>query len=299
MDKFQAMTTFVAVAETGGLTAAARKLDVSPSVISRIISELEDHLGTRLLTRTTRIVRLTEAGTAFFDDCKRILTEVVEAELTAAGSHTRPQGHLSITAPVLFGKSYIMPIVAEYLERFPEVEIYSLFVDRVVNLVDEGVDIAVRIGELPDSSLQAVCIGGVRRILCAAPTYLEKYGIPTHPDQLADHLTVVASGISPSPEWRFLDNTKNTSVRLRPRLTTTTNDSAIEAAVAGVGITRLLSYQVASQLRDGTLRIVLADFEPPALPINIVHREGRHVTRKVRAFFDLAVDTLRSDDSLN
>jgi DNA-binding transcriptional LysR family regulator len=169
----------------------------------------------------------------------------------------------------------------------------------VVNLVDEGIDVAVRIGEMPDSTLQAIRVGRVRRVLCASPAYLKEHGTPRRPEDLTSHTAILASGISTTPEWRLDENGKQTVVRLQPRLTTTTNDAAITAAVAGFGITRLLSYQIAQHLRDGSLEIVLADFEPPALPIQVVHREGRHATQKVRAFLDLAIDTLRAHPSLN
>jgi DNA-binding transcriptional LysR family regulator len=253
----------------------------------------------RLLTRTTRVVRVTEVGTAYFEDCRRILGEVDDAELSATGTHSTPRGQLTITAPMLFGKYFVMPVVIEYLSRYPQADVNAWFIDRVVNLVDEGIDVAVRIGEMPDSTLQAIRVGRVRRVLCASPAYLKEHGTPRRPEDLTSHTAILASGISTTPEWRLDENGKQTVVRLQPRLTTTTNDAAITAAVAGFGITRLLSYQIAQHLRDGSLEIVLADFEPPALPIQVVHREGRHATQKVRAFLDLAIDTLRAHPSLN
>lgn len=299
MDRLQAMKTFVTVVETGGFTAAARKLDISLSVVSRIVNELETHLGVRLLTRTTRLVRMTDTGAAYFENCRRLLSEIDEAELAATGAHAAPRGQLAITASVLFGAAYVMPIVTEYLNRYPEVDATCLFLDRIVNLVDEGIDVGVRIGSLPDSSLQAVRVGQVRRVVCAAPSYLASHGAPQTPDDLAGHATILPSGASNTAEWRFNRDGTPVVTRLQPRLTTTTNDSAIAAAVSGFGVVRLLSYQVARQLRDGSLRIVLADVEPPPLPINVIHREGRHATRKVRAFLDLAIETLRADSTLN
>lgn len=299
MDRLQAMTTFVTVVETGGFSTAARKLDVSPSVVSRIVTELEEHLGVRLLTRTTRLVRLTDTGAAYFEDCRRIMGEIDNAELSAAGTHSSPRGLLSVTAPVLFGKEYVTPIALDYLTRFPEVDLSCWFIDRVVNLVDEGLDVGVRIGELPSSSLQASRVGRVRRVVCASPAYLAREGVPEKPEDLASHTTILSSGVSASPEWRFNAKQDQIVTPLHPRMTTTTNDSAIAAAVAGFGIARVLSYQVANQLRDGTLRIILEAFEPPALPVNVIHREGRHATQKVRAFLDLAIDTLRGDARLN
>lgn len=299
MDRLQAMHTFVAVAETGGFSAAARKLDISTSVISRVVTELEEHLGVRLLTRTTRLVRLTDIGAAYLDDCRRILSEIDHAEIAAAGAHTAPRGQLNVTAPMLFGKEYVMPIALDYLTRYPDVTLGCWFLDRVVNLVDEGLDVAVRIGELPDSSLKATRVGSVRRVVCAAPAYLAKRGVPHVPAHLGDHTTILSSGGSASPEWRFNARQEEAIAHLRPRVTTTTNDSAIAAAVAGFGIARVLSYQIAAELRSGTLKVLLETFEPPALPINVVHREGRHVSLKVRAFLDLAIETLRADTRLN
>lgn len=299
MDRLQAMKTFVAVVEFGGFTAAARKLDVSLSVVSRVITELEAHLGVRLLTRTTRVVRPTDTGAAYFENCRRILGEIEEAELSAAGTHAAPRGHLVLTAPVLFGARYVMPIVVEYLQRYPEVDVSTLLLDRNVNFVDEGVDVAVRIGELPSSSLQAVPVGRVRRVVCASPAYLEAHGTPQTPDDLIHHTLIQTTGIAATPEWRFVHDGEPLAVRFRPRLATTTNDSAVAAAIRGLGLARLLSYQVADELWDGKLRVVLAGYEPPPQPIHVIHREGRHAMQKVRAFLDLAIDRLRADKSIN
>ncbi|MBP0588574.1 LysR family transcriptional regulator [Paraburkholderia sp. LEh10] len=294
MDRLQAMHTFVTVVETEGLASAARKLNVSPSVISRVMTELEEHLGVRLLTRTTRVVRTTDAGATFFEDCRRILSEVEAAELSAAGANTTPRGHLTVTAPVLFGRMYVTPVALEYLTRYPAVNLNCWFLDRIVNLVDEGADVAVRIGELPSSSLQAIAVGKVRRVLCASPAYLDAHGVPQRPEELESHVAIQATGLTPSPEWRFRVNGKPLAVPIQPRLVTTTNDSAIEAARAGLGIARLLSYQIAQDLAEGTLRIVLPDYELATLPVHVVHREGKHANRKVRAFLDLAIETLRA-----
>ena len=298
MDRLQAMTTFVTVVETGGFASAARKLDVSPSVVSRVVTELEEHLGVRLLTRTTRVVRLTDTGSGYFEDCRRILGEIDIAELSATGTHSSPRGLLSITAPVMFGRLHVTPIVLDYLRRYPETDANCWFVDRVVNLVDEGIDVAIRIAQLPDSSLQAINVGRVRRVLCASPAYLEKHGMPRHPDDLANHAVIASTGSSTPTEWRLHDGERQIPVRAHARFTTTTNDSAIAAALADFGIARLMSYQIAQHVSDGRLVIVLPEFEPPPLPIHLVHREGRHVTQKVRAFLDLAAATLRSDETL-
>lgn len=299
MDRLQAMTTFVAVVDSGGFASAARKLNQSPPVVTRAVAELEDRLGLRLLTRTTRVVRVTDAGARFAEDCRRILADIDAAETAAAGTHAAPRGTLVITAPVLFGPRHVTPILVSYLQAFVQVDAQCLFLDRVVNVVEEGIDVAVRIGELPDSSLQATQVGLVRRVLVAAPGYLQARGVPQRPQDLAGHTIVSASGVTPVPEWRFSDAGRPLLQRLQPRLRTTSNDGAIAAAVAGLGITRLLSYQVADQVRSGALQMVLQDFETAPLPVHVVHHEGRRATQKVRAFIDLAVQRLRADPALN
>jgi len=298
MDRLHAMTTFVAVVDSNGFARAARKLNLSPAVVTRAVAELEERLGLRLLTRTTRVVRVTDAGARFAEDCRRILADIEEAETAATGTHAAPRGTLTLTAPVLFGQLFVTPILVRYLQQFSEVEAQCLFLDRVVNVVEEGIDVAVRIGELPDSSLQAIRVGRVRRVLVAAPAYLQAHGVPERPEDLARHTIASASGVTPVSEWRFSDGGKPLLQRLQPRLRTTTNDSAIAAAVAGLGITRLLSYQVAEHLRSGALQVLLQDFETAPLPVHVVHHEGRRATHKVRAFIDMAVQTLRADPAL-
>ncbi|CAD5371778.1 LysR family transcriptional regulator [Rubrivivax sp. A210] len=299
MDRLQAMATFVAVVDSGGFASAARKLNQSPPMVTRAVAELEERLGLRLLTRTTRVVRVTDAGARFADDCRRILADIEEAETVATGTHAAPRGTLSLTAPVLFGQLYVTPILVRYLQQYPEVDAQCLFLDRVVNVVEEGIDVAVRIGELPDSSLQAARVGRVRRVLVAAPAYLAARGVPQQPQDLAAHTIVSAAGVTPVSEWRFNDNSKPLLQRMQARMRTTTNDSAIMAAVAGLGITRLLSYQVAEHVRSGALQLLLQDYETAPLPVHVVHHEGRRATQKVRAFVDLTVDTLRADPALN
>ena len=299
MDRFHLIHVFVAVVDTNGFAGAARKLNMSPPAVTRAINELETHLGLRLLTRTTRTVRVTDAGERYVQDCKRILAEMLEADESVSGMHSSPKGRLTITAPVLFGGMYVTPVVTEYLTRYPGVSASCLFLDRVVNLLDEGVDVAVRIGELPDSTMQAIRVGQVRRVICAAPSYLKAHGIPTSPDDLHAHTIISASGVTPSPEWKLVEKGNPRTIRLQARMITTTNDSAVAAAVGGFGVTRLLSYQVAEHLRNGTLKTVLPDFEPPALPVHVVHREGRTASQRVRAFLDLAIERLRQDATLN
>ncbi|MGM9513471.1 LysR family transcriptional regulator [Roseateles sp. DB2] len=299
MDRLHLINVFVSVVDANGFAGAARKLNISPPAVTRAISELEAHLGVRLLTRTTRVVRVTEAGARYVEDCRRILAELAEADESVSGLHAAPRGRLTLTAPVLFGALFVTPVVAEYLQRYPEVTASCWFLDRVVNMVDEGVDIAVRIGELPDSSLQAIRVGRVRRVICAAPDYLARHGTPQTPDELTTHTIVSASGVTPTPEWRLVENGAPKLVKLQPRMTTTTNDSAVAAAVAGFGLTRLLSYQVAEHVREGRLQIVLSEFETAPLPVHLVHREGRHASQKARAFLDLAIERLRTNPALD
>ena len=293
------MSAFVAVVDANGFAGAARKLGISPPAVTRAINELESQLGVRLLTRTTRVVRVTEPGARYAADCRRILGDLAEANESVAGLHSEPSGTLTITAPALFGARFVIPIVTEYLERYPGVNASCWFLDRVVNMMDEGMDIAVRIGELPDSSMQAVRVGRVRRVICGAPVYLEQHGIPQAPDDLAAHSIVSANAVTPSSDWRLVQDGAPRVVKLQPRMSTTTNDSAVAAAVSGFGLARLLSYQVADELRAGQLKIVLGEFETPSLPVHLVHREGRHASQKARAFLDLAIERLRANPALN
>ena len=295
MDRFQLMTVFVAVAEEAGFARAARRLRMSPPAVTRAINFLEERLGVRLLTRTTRLVRLTDAGARYLDDARRILHDADEADEAAAGINAVPRGHLAVTAPVLFGKSYVMPVIAAYQTQFQETTVSALFVDRVVNLVDEGLDVGIRIGQLPDSSLQAIRVGEVRRIVCASPAYLKRHGSPKSPADLSKHPIIAATTVSGGAEWTFAKGKERSSVRLKPRILVNTNDGAIEAAKSGFGLTRLLSYQVAEALEAGTLKTVLTAFSDSALPVHVIHREGRHGSAKVRSFVDLAVAHLRAN----
>lgn len=299
MDKFNLIAIFVAVVDCNGFAGAARKLGISPPAVTRAINELEIQLNVRLLTRTTRVVRVTEAGARYAEDCRRIIAELADADESAGGTHAAPRGHLIVTAPMLFGAKFITPIVTEYLLRHQDVSASCLFLDRIVNMMEEGVDVAVRIGNLPDSSMQAIRVGQVRHVICAAPDYLKRHGIPQNPDELGEHTIVSASGLTRSPEWRLMQNGSVRPVKVHSRMTTSTNDSAVNAAISGFGLTRLLSYQVAEYLRNGQLKTVLSDYEPDMLPIHVVHREGKHASKKARTFIDLAVERLRGDASLN
>lgn len=294
MDRWQAMKIFVRVAETGGFAEAARRLHMSPPAVTRAISALEEQIGVRLLSRTTRSVKLTEAGSGYLDDCRRILNDMADADAAAAGTHGNPTGTLMVTGSALFGQMYVLPILLDYLDRFPAVTGRSLFVDRIVNIVEEGIDVAVRIGHMPDSGLNATRVGWVRRVICGAPAYFEAHDIPRTPADLIRHRIIGPTGAWASPEWHFGPEGK-TSVTVHPRLFCNTNEAAITAAEQGWGLTRVLSYQVEPALAAGRLMTVLDPYMEKPLPIHVVHAEGRRVAAKVRSFVDLAVERLRAN----
>jgi DNA-binding transcriptional LysR family regulator len=296
MDRLHLMTVFVAVAEEESFAAGARRLGMSPPAVTRAISALEDRLGVKLLNRTTRYVRVTDAGHRYLDDARRIIGELDEADEAAAGINAEPRGHLAVTAPVLFGKLFVIPGIVDYLQRYPDMEVSAVFLDRVVNLLEEGFDVGIRIGELPDSSMRAIRVGQVRRILCASPNYLAENGMPNSPSGLINHKIVVSSTVSPTVDWKF---TQGITVRVKPRLIVAGNDAAIEAVLNGIGITRLLSYQIEGYLASHKLQTLLTEFEPPPLPIHVIHREGRYASAKVRSFVDLMVAKLRSHHALS
>jgi DNA-binding transcriptional LysR family regulator len=299
MDRFQEMQVFTAVAQEQGFSAAARRLGMSAASVTRAVAALEKRIGTQLLTRTTRSVHLSEAGQRYLEDCRRILAEVQEAEDSAAGSHAQPRGQLTITAPVLFGELFVTPLMVSFLTQFPDVTINALLVDRVVSVVEEGVDVAVRIGELPDSNQHAIRVGEVRRVIVASPQFLAKHGRPTHPQDLAQAPIIATSSIGQLRNWPFLEGDEPLSVRAEPRLVVTANQAAITAAALGLGYTRVLSYQVASKIAAGELEIVLADFEVPPLPIHVVYQGGRKAAARVRSFVDFTVKALREHPALH
>jgi DNA-binding transcriptional LysR family regulator len=298
MDRFHAMKVYVAVAEERGFAAAARRLNLSPPAVTRAVAELEARLRVRLLTRTTRHVRVTGPGAQYLAEARRLLEEVEAMDEAIAGSHRALSGPLVVTAPALFGRLYVIPGVVEYLRRYPQTSINALLVDRVVNLVEEGVDAGVRIGELPDSSLNAAPAGHVRRVVCAAPAYLRKHGVPRRPQDLKAHSLIASSSVGSPAEWRFAEGRRAFGVRLQPRLVVSNNDSAVEAALRGFGLTRLLSYQAAAHVAAGKLELVLRAYEPGPLPIHLVYREGRQASARTRAFVDLMVQRLRADPAL-
>ncbi len=295
MDRFRELSTFVAVAEQGAFNAAARQLNSSPPAVTRLVNGLEARLGVRLFTRTTRQVALTEAGARLMADAARILAELEAAEASAAGAHAAPRGVLRITAPVLFGQRFIAPVLRDYLDAYPAVTAEALFVDRIGDLIGEGLDVALRIGELPDSSLTAIRVGAVRRVTVAAPAYLARHGAPQAPGDLARHRVIFPSSTGGALAWEYAAGGKPLTVRLEPALSVNTMQAAIDAAVAGFGVTRVLSYQVGDAIASGALAEVLEDSESREMPIHLVHSAGRRAAAKIRAFIDLAARRLRAE----
>jgi len=299
MDHLHLMQVYVAVAEEQGFASGARRLKMSPPSVTRAIATLEEKLGVKLLNRTTRYVRTTEAGRRYLEDARRIIREVESANEAAIGINAQPKGRLVITAPVLFGQKYVMPSIVDYLNTYPDTQVEAVFLDRIVNLLEEGFDLGVRIGHLPDSSMHAKTVGTVRLILVASPDYLVQRGIPQTPEDLLTHTLISSSAGNLAHDWHFENQNKKHTVRIQPRLTTTTNQGAINAARTGMGITRIISYQVTQELEEGSLKTVLENYEPPPLPVHIIHREGRMASSKVRCFIDLLAGRLKLDKNLN
>ena len=290
MDRIDAMQAFVAVADLQGFAPAARKLGLSPSGVTRLIAALEDHLGARLLQRTTRSVTLTDVGARYLERIRRILADVEETEGSVQDERTRPSGRLVVSAPVGFGRLHVSPVMSAYLTRYPEVSGELRLSDRMINLVEDGVDLAVRIGHLADSTLVARHVGEMRRIVVASDGYLKQRGEPKTPEAIASHLTIQFGAMVASPEWHFVQDGREVRVACTPRFTTNSADAAIQYAERGGGLTRVLAYQAAEAIKAGRLRIVLEKFEPPPLPIHIVYPTSRLLSAKVRTFIDLVID---------
>ena len=295
MDRHDQMAAFLKVVEERSLAAAARRLNVSAPTVTRAIAALESRLGVALLARSTRGVQLTQAGERFAHDCARIVREVAEAERSAAGLHAQPRGLLTLAAPLLFGQHLLTPILLDYLEQYPDVQLVGQFIDRVPNLHEEAVDVAVLAGELPDSSLFATRVGSVRRVVCASPAYLAAHGEPEVPGALVGHRIVHSLADARLPEWRFQQDGALLIVGFRPRLICATNQAAIVAASRGAGVTRCMSYQIAGQLAAGDLKLVLTAYEMSEMPVHVAYREGRKAAARVRSFVDFTVARLRAD----
>src|SRR5258705_13020835 len=290
MDRIDAMQAFVAVADLQGFAPAARKLGLSPSGVTRLIAALEDRLGARLLQRTTRQVALTDIGARYLERVRRILADVEEAEGSAQAERTRPSGRLVVSAPIGFGRLHVSPLMSAYLKRFPEVFGELRLSDRMINLVEDGVDLAVRIGHLPDSSLVARHVGEMRRIVVASSGYLKRHGEPRTPQAIASHETIQFGAMTASPDWGFVESGREVRVACTPRFTTNSADAAIQYAEQDGGLTRVLAYQAAEAIRGGRLKIVLQKFDEPPMPIHIVYPTSRLLSAKVRTFIDLVTE---------
>jgi DNA-binding transcriptional LysR family regulator len=293
MDRLDAMSVFAAIVDAGSLSAAGRRLEVPLATVSRKLSDLEAHLKTRLLARSTRQMTLTDTGRAYLAACREILAQVDEAERGASGAYASARGSLAIAAPVVFGRLHVVPVVTSFLDAYPEVDAHLVLGDRNVNLLDEHIDLAVRIGELPDSGLVATRLGTVRRATCASPDYLARFGTPKTPLELAAHRCISSEGLMSATAWSFHGPRGQRRIRIHSRLTVNTADAAVAAALAGLGLARVLSYQVADALHTGSLVRVLIDYEPAAVPVNLVHAGQGRLPMKCRAFIDHAGSRLR------
>ena len=293
-DRLDALTIFVVVAEQQSFAEAARQLSRSPASVTRTVAALEERLQTRLFNRTTRSVALTDAGARYLECCRRLLAAHDELEAVNFGERVEPRGWISVTAPAMFGRLHVLPLVRSFLDEYPQIDVRLLLLDRVVSLVDEGLDLGVRIGRLPDSSLRAVRVGQVRRVVCATPEYFARHGVPATPRDLGSHSVVACTSCTPIPDrWSFHGASGVTSVAVEPRLVVNTTDAAVDAALAGLGLTCIMSYQTEPHATADRLQIALLEYEPPPAPIHIVHPAGRHLSPKVRLFLDHAADGLR------
>ena len=285
MDRLETMTILLRVVDRGSFSAASRDLGVPLATVSRKVNELEAHLGTKLLVRTTRKVALTDAGSAYVASTRRILDEIDETERIAAGEFHVPRGELILTAPILFGRLHILPIVTEFLAAYPQINVRMLLTDRNLHLIEDHVDMAVRIGPLPDSTMIGTRVGSMRTVVCASPKLLAEQGVPKSPEDLAGLPCVNFEFLSPASAWPYMP--------IRPRLSVTTAEAAVWAAAQGLGVTRVLHYQCADAIKDGSLRIILANFEVEPLPVHLLHAARGALPAKLRVFLDFAAGRLR------
>lgn len=299
MDRLDAMAAFVTAVDEGSLAAAARRLGYSPAAVTRAIASLEDRLGAQLLHRTTRALRLTSLGETYLTTCRQVLDELQRAERGAAADQDTPRGLLTLTAPVLFGRLRVRPVLDRFLDANPAVQARLVLLDRVVNLIDEGIDVAVRLAHLPDSSQVATQLGEVRRVLCASPAYLERHGVPQTPSELSSHACILSNEAAAEP-WSFAHEAAGRRRALQmavihPRLIVNAAAAAIDSVLDGHGITRVMSYQVAADVVAGRLVLLLTAYEPPPIPVHFVMQADRSMTAKLRAFIDFAAPLLRTD----
>jgi len=296
MDRLDAMSLLVAVADAGNLSAAGRRLGVPLPTVSRKISELEAHLRARLLTRSTRRLALTDAGQAYVAAARRILDEIGEAERAASGASAAPRGELIITAPLVFGRLHVLPVIVEFLTQWPDINVRLMLSDHNLNLIDDRLDMAIRIGPLADSALSATRVGEVRLVVCGSPAFFAAHGVPRRPEDLSELPAVTFDPFSPTSHWDFPDQESKREIRapVRSRLSVNTAEAAIDAAAAGVGVTRVLSYQVAEAARQGTIQIVLSRHEPPPRPVNLIHAGRALAPLKARMLLDFIAPALRA-----
>lgn len=293
MDRLDAMSTFMAVVEAGSLSAAARRLNTPLATVSRRISELEAHLRTRLFNRSSRKLVLTDAGSSYVAACKRILADVSEAERIASGEYAAPTGELTVTAPVGLGRTFLIPILTDFLKLYPDIKARLILSDRVLSLFQEQIDLGLRIGALPDSSLMAIRVGTTRRVVCASPAYLAAHGTPRTPDDLAGHDCISYAGFVAPDVWTFVRDGTTVAVPVQPRLVIDSAEAACDAACAGIGITSAYAYHFQAALERGDLITLLDEFQPASLPVNIVYTANRFLPIKVRAFLDFAAPRLK------
>ncbi len=295
MDRLDAMSILSVAAEVGSLSAAAHRLGIPLATVSRKVSALETHLKMRVLNRSSRQLTLTDAGRSYVEACRRILDDVEQAERTVSGEYSAPKGEVVITVPIAFGRLHVLPVAAEFLKAYPKIDVRLVFSNRVLNLLEDHVDFGVRLGDLPDSRLVAMRVGSIRGVVCASPAYLAAWGAPQTPQELAAHdcITFISRG-QQTDAWDFPAGKAQKSVPVHSRLVVDAVEAAVDAAVSGVGITRVFSYHVAAAVRAGTLIILLRPFEPAPLPVNLVHTEGRLLPLKLRAFLDFAAPRLKA-----
>jgi DNA-binding transcriptional LysR family regulator len=296
MDRLDAMGVFAKVVEAGSLSAAARALGVSLASVSRHLAALEDQLGARLISRTTRRLSLTEGGRAYYERCKRILGDVEEAEAAVSQFQATPSGRVVVSASVLFGRTFLAPALPDFLERYPRVAVELTLTDRFVNLVEEGVDVAVRVGGLADSSLVARRIGGFRRVVCAAPAYLKRRGVPKEPADMTGHDCLIYSMLAEVDRWRFIIEEREVAIPVTGRLRSNNQDVLLRAALDSAGIMLAPSWLVRDHVASGRLRLVLEDFEPESTPIHILYPHARLLSAKVRALIDYLAARWREED---
>lgn len=293
MDRLEAMTAFRAVAEAGGFSAASRRLGMPLATVSRKVSDLEAHLGAILLIRSTRRVTLTEVGQQFLLTCQKVLGELDEAERLASGEYRAPRGDLVVSAPIGLGSTYLAPIVTEFLVVYPDINIDLRLSDSIINLTEDQIDVALRIAHLPDSSLIAVKLGVVRHVVCASPAYLDARGTPSTIADLSKHACVTFTALEAPKEWIFREKGQTTRIHVKSRFSVSSAGAAVAAAVAGVGIARLLCYQVSKKLAEGDLRLLLRQYEPEPLPVSLVYQGGRLIPQKLKAFMDFVVPRMK------